>query len=95
LAASPFADAAREKQRQTLLAELEALLPNIEKIADVAYRREILDEPVPVDDKLFSLPRPRALSTLFSTKSKVRNRTSPAVKRWRRCSKNGAPALKR
>ena len=55
LSASPFADAAPEKQRQALLAELEALLPNIEKIADVAYRREILDEKVPVDDKLFSL----------------------------------------
>jgi len=55
LSACTFADAAQEKQRQALLAELETLLPNIEKIADVAYRREILDEKVPVDDKLFSL----------------------------------------
>ena len=38
-----------------MLAELEALLPKIEKVADVAYRREILDAQVPVDDKLFSL----------------------------------------
>ena len=55
LSACTFADVAREKQRQALLAELEILLPNIEKIANVAYRREILDEKVPVDDKLFSL----------------------------------------
>jgi IS5 family transposase len=55
LSACTFTDATQEKQRQALLADLEALLPNIEKIADVAYRREILDEQVPVDDKLFSL----------------------------------------
>lgn len=55
LSACTFADVTQEKQRRTLLAELEALLPNIEKIADVAYRREILDAKVPVDDKLFSL----------------------------------------
>lgn len=55
LSACTFADATQEKQRQALLAELQTLLPNIEKIADVAYRREILDEKVPVEDKLFSL----------------------------------------
>jgi IS5 family transposase len=55
LSACTFVDAGQEKQRQALLAELETLLPNIEKIADVAYRREILDEKVPVEDKLFSL----------------------------------------
>lgn len=55
LSACTFVDAAQEKQRQALLAELEILLPNIEKIADSAYRREILEEKVPVEDKLFSL----------------------------------------
>lgn len=55
LSARHFTDKKREKERQALLAELAALLPNMEKIDDVAYRREILDEQVPVDDKLFSL----------------------------------------
>ena len=55
LSARSFQDAAREKERQELLQEFEDLLPNMQKVTDIAHRREILDEQVPVKDKLFSI----------------------------------------
>lgn len=55
LSTQTFSYAEREKQRQELLQELEALLPTMQQVADVAYRREILDEDVPIEDKLFSI----------------------------------------
>lgn len=50
-----FNDPALERQREKLLQKLEALLPKVQQVRDVAYRREILDESVPVADKLFSI----------------------------------------
>jgi IS5 family transposase len=44
-----------EKLRLQFLAELESLVPKMEKVYDVAYRKEILDEKVPVDEKIFSI----------------------------------------
>lgn len=55
LSSCTFEDAQQEKQRSALLEELNALLPKMEQVLDVAHRREILDEPVPVEEKLFSI----------------------------------------
>jgi IS5 family transposase len=55
LSSCVYADPQQEKQRQALLEELKGLLPNMETVRDVAYRREILQEDVPIEDKLFSL----------------------------------------
>lgn len=41
--------------RQKYLEELEELLPCMQKVYNMTYRREILDEKVPVTDKLFSI----------------------------------------
>lgn len=51
----PLEEAEKEKQIHALLLELRELLPQMQQISDVAYRREILGEKVPVDDKLFSI----------------------------------------
>jgi IS5 family transposase len=48
-------DAQQEKERQELLQDFNALLPKMQKVTDVAHRREILDEDVPVADKIFSI----------------------------------------
>lgn len=53
-----FQDEKSEKKRQKLLKELETLQPNIEIVIDVTYRREILDEQVPVSEKIFSIFEP-------------------------------------
>ena len=50
-----FQDALQEEQRQAFLQELGALLPKMRQVGDVAYRREILDEDVPVEEKIFSI----------------------------------------
>jgi len=55
LSQARFGDAEQEKERVRTLQQLSALLSKMQQVADVAYRREILDEPVPVEDKLFSL----------------------------------------
>ena len=55
LSSSSFPDAEQEKQRQELLQHLDALLPKMQQITDVAYRREFLAEDVPIEDKLFSI----------------------------------------
>ena len=49
-----FSDKVQEQARRDTLHQWEALLPQMEQVTDVAHRREILDEPVPVQDKLFS-----------------------------------------
>lgn len=49
-----FEDTMQEQARIDTLHRLEAFLPKIEQVTDVAHRREILDESVPVQDKLFS-----------------------------------------
>jgi IS5 family transposase len=41
--------------RQDFLVQLQELLPNMEQVYDVAYRREILNEPVAIEQKLFSI----------------------------------------
>jgi IS5 family transposase len=41
--------------RQDFLVQLQDLLPKMEQIYDVAYRRELLDEPVAINEKLFSI----------------------------------------
>ena len=41
--------------RQDFLLQLQQLLPKMEQIYDVAYRREILNEPVAIEQKLFSI----------------------------------------
>jgi len=41
--------------RQDFLLQLQDLLPKMEQIYDVAYRREILNEPVAIEQKLFSI----------------------------------------
>ena len=48
-------DKVREKQRKKLLQKLQDLLPRMQQIQNVTYRREILNEQVPVADKLFSI----------------------------------------
>lgn len=55
LSSHTFQDAQQEKERQELLQALNSLLPKMQKVTDVAHRREILDEDVPVEDKLFSI----------------------------------------
>lgn len=55
LSSHSFPDAEQEKQRQELLQHLDALLPKMQQITEVAYRREILAEDVPIEDKLFSI----------------------------------------
>ena len=50
-----FEDKELEKERQKKLNELTELLPKMETIYNAAYRKEILDEKVPVDEKLFSI----------------------------------------
>ncbi len=55
LQAVSFTDEKLEKERKKYLYELTELLPKMEVIYDVAYRREILDKKVPVADKLFSI----------------------------------------
>jgi len=50
-----FGDNITEKLRQKYLRELQDLLPSMQKVYDAAYRKEILDETVPVNDKLFSI----------------------------------------
>jgi IS5 family transposase len=55
LSACTFEDKTQEKERLALLEELNALLPKMERVWDVANRREILGEEVPVDEKLFSI----------------------------------------
>lgn len=47
----PISDA----ERINFLVQLQLLLPKLEQIYDVAYRREILNEPVPIAEKLFSI----------------------------------------
>lgn len=49
-----FSEKAQEQARIDTLHQLEALLPKMEQVTDVAHRREILDESVPIQDKLFS-----------------------------------------
>lgn len=55
LSAVSFHDAAKEKERLDLVQQFSDLLPKMQKVTDVAYRREILDEKVPVEDKIFSI----------------------------------------
>ena len=50
-----FCDEKLEKRRKKLLKQLETLQPNIARVIDITYRREILDERVPVSEKLFSI----------------------------------------
>jgi IS5 family transposase len=50
-----FEDTELEKERQKKLNQLTELLPKMETIYKAAYRKEILDEQVPVDEKLFSI----------------------------------------
>lgn len=50
-----FEEPEKEKQIHALLLELKELLPKIQQVSDVAYRREILGEDVAVDEKLFSI----------------------------------------
>lgn len=50
-----FEDKKLEKERMKYLNELESLLPKMEKVYDVAHRKEILGEKVPVSDKIFSI----------------------------------------
>jgi len=50
-----FQDNQQEKQRQELLQSLNALLPKMQQVTDVASRREMLEEQVPVEDKIFSI----------------------------------------
>ena len=55
LAHPSFQDTQREHQRQELWQALQALLPKMQQVSNVAYRREILQEQVPVAEKLFSI----------------------------------------
>ena len=54
LSCAYFEDTTQEQARIDTLHQLEALLPKMEQVTDVSHRREILDESVPVQDKLFS-----------------------------------------
>jgi len=45
----------KEMLRQKYFRQLQELLPDMQKVYNMAYRREILDEAVPVDEKLFSI----------------------------------------
>ena len=55
LSARSFQDALKEKERLELLQQFTDLLPKMKKVTDIAHRREILDEQVPVEDKIFSI----------------------------------------
>jgi IS5 family transposase len=48
-------DTVQDTERQGVLQELTVLLPKMQRVRDVAYRREIQDEDVPVEEKLFSI----------------------------------------
>lgn len=50
-----FQNPQQEKQRHELLQNLDVLLLKMQQVTDVAHRREILGEDVPVEDKLFSI----------------------------------------
>ena len=50
-----FDDENMETEREKFLCELESLLPQMEQVYAVAYRREILGEDVPVEEKIFSI----------------------------------------
>jgi len=50
-----FNDAQREKNRQKYVEALTDLLPKMQIVHDMAYRREILGEEVAVSDKIFSI----------------------------------------
>ncbi len=50
-----FSNNIKEKLRRKYLRQLQELLPSMQKVYDMAYRKEILDEKVPVYDKLFSI----------------------------------------
>jgi len=55
LQAISFDDEKMEQPRQKFLSELESLLPKMEQVYDVAYRKEILNEQVPVAEKILSI----------------------------------------
>jgi len=55
LSARSFQDPLKEKERLELLQQLNDLLPKMQKVTDIAYRHEILDKQVPVEDKIFSI----------------------------------------
>jgi len=55
LQSASFEHESLEKNRVQYLDELQCLLPKMEQVYDMAYRKEILDEKVPVDEKLFSI----------------------------------------
>jgi IS5 family transposase len=55
LSSQTFDDTKLEKQRQQLHEDLTSLLPMMKKVLDVAHRREILNQEVPVQDKIFSI----------------------------------------
>ena len=55
LSAYSFQDALKEKERRELLQQFTDLLPKMQQVTDIAHRREILDEQVPVEDKIFSI----------------------------------------
>ena len=44
-----------ELARQDFLVQLQDLLPKMEQVYNVAYRREILNEPIAIEEKLFSI----------------------------------------
>jgi IS5 family transposase len=44
-----------EKERTNYLLQLQQLLPNMKKIYHVAYRKEILNEEIPIEEKIFSI----------------------------------------
>lgn len=48
-------DARIDNQRHQFITELESLLPKMKQVYDVAYRKEILGESVPVKEKIFSI----------------------------------------
>ena len=48
-------DTVQDTERQGVLQELTVLLPKMQRVRDVADRREIQDEDVPVEEKLFSI----------------------------------------
>lgn len=49
------ADSTSEPDQAKFRAALQELLPHMQQVADVTYRKEILDEQVPVAEKLFSI----------------------------------------
>jgi len=55
LSCHQFTDEQLEIRRQQLHQALESLLSKMKQVSDVAYRREILDEDVATDDKIFSI----------------------------------------